>query len=113
MWLLDANLPIQLVALLTELGINADSAIIQGWNNLSNGRLVEAAINGGFTALLTRDRLFAESAARVLRAYPDFSVVRVNLPQARSSQFLVAFRSAWQQSAISPQPGRMIEWPRI
>jgi hypothetical protein len=35
MWLLDANMPLQLVALLATLGVNADSAITRGWNRLS------------------------------------------------------------------------------
>jgi len=39
MWLLDANMPVQLVALLSELGIEADSAVARGWNTLSNGSL--------------------------------------------------------------------------
>ena len=74
MWLLDANMPVQLVALLSDWGIEADSAAGRGWNALSNGRLVSAAARAGFTALLTRDRLFGESAAGALRAYPDFCV---------------------------------------
>ena len=31
MWLLDANMPVQLVALLQELGIEADTAVARGW----------------------------------------------------------------------------------
>ncbi len=54
MWLLDANMPLQLVALLRDLGIEADSAVARGWNTLSNGRLVEAAVHANFAALLTR-----------------------------------------------------------
>jgi hypothetical protein len=45
MWLLDANMPLQLVALLRDLGIEADSAVARGWNKLSNGLLVEAAVD--------------------------------------------------------------------
>jgi len=44
MWLLDANMPLHLVALLKELGVEADSAVARGWNTYSNGRLVEAAV---------------------------------------------------------------------
>src|SRR5215470_15060572 len=110
MWLLDANLPLQLVRLLTDLGITVDSAIARNWTTLSNGRLVEVAINAGFTTLLTRDRLFGESAAAVLRTHPEFGVVRILLPQARAPQFLSAFRGAWLKSAIEPVPGQMIEW---
>jgi predicted nuclease of predicted toxin-antitoxin system len=111
MWLLDANLPVQLVVLLTGLGIRTDSAITRGWNTLSNGRLVETAVRAEFTVLLTRDRLFAESAARVLGRFPEFSVVRVTLPEARAPQFLAAFESAWRRGVIEPLPGRVVEWP--
>lgn len=111
MWLLDANMPLQLVALLNELGVEADCAVTRGWNTLSNGRLVEVAVEGGFSALLTRDKLFGESAANVLNRYPEFCVVRVALIQARRQQFLSAFRAAWHDRAIVLEPGRVIDWP--
>ena len=110
MWLLDAIMPVQLVALLEKLGIEADSAVPRGWNTLSNGSLVRAAA-AQFTALLTRDRLFEKSAAQMLKVYPGFGIVRVTLPQLRAPQFLAAFRAAWQTARIVPTPGRMIEWP--
>ena len=111
MWLLDANMPVQLVALLKELGIESDSALARGWNTLSNGRLVRMAAEAKFSALLTRDRLFGEAAAGALRSHPDFCVVRVTLPQLRATQFLPAFRAAWQKAQIVPASGRIIEWP--
>ena len=111
MWLLDANIPLQPVALLKELGVDADSAISRGWYTFSNGRLVEAAAGAKFSALLTRDRLFAESAANVLIKYPDFCVVRVTLAQARAPRFLLAFRSAWRTAPIAPVPGQIVDWP--
>ena len=111
MWLLDANMPVQLIALLAELGVEADSAVARGLNALSNGRLVSAAVEAKFTSLLTRDRLFGQSAARALKVHPEFAIVRVTLPQLRASQFLAAFRAAWQASQIIPAPGRVIEWP--
>lgn len=111
MWLLDANMPVQLIALLRELGIETDSAVARGWRTLSNGGLVAAAVHARFTALLTRDRLFDQSAAAALKAYPDFCIVRVALPQRRSADFLQALRVAWQQAKIAPTPGRMVEWP--
>jgi predicted nuclease of predicted toxin-antitoxin system len=111
MWLLDANVPIQLVALLKELGIDADSAVARGWNKLSNGNLVSAAVQAKFSTLLTRDLLFGESAAQTLKVNQEFCIVRVRLPQLRASQFLTAFRAAWQTAQITPAPGRMIDWP--
>ena len=111
MWLLDANMPVQLVALLRELGIEADSAVARGWNAFSNGRLVSAAVQSHFTVLLTRDRLFGESAAGALKTNSQFCVVRVTLPQLRAGAFLQAFRAAWQEARIIPKPGLLIEWP--
>jgi hypothetical protein len=111
MWLLDANMPIQLVALLKELGIEADSSLARGWNTLSNGSLVTAAVLGKFSALLTRDRLFGESAAQSLKVHNEFCIVRVRLPQVRASQFLAAFRASWQTAQIILAPGRIIDWP--
>jgi len=70
MWLLDANMLVQLVALLGELGIAADSAVARGWSTLSNGSLVSAAVEAKFTALLTRNRLFGESAGQALKVHP-------------------------------------------
>jgi predicted nuclease of predicted toxin-antitoxin system len=111
MWLLDANLPVQLVALLKDLGIEADSAVARGWNMLSNGNLVSAAVQANFTVLLTRDRLFGESAAQALKIHKEFCVVRVTLPQLRADPFLRAFQAAWQTNQIIPALGRLIEWP--
>jgi len=111
MWLLDANMPIQLVALLAELGIDSNSAVTRGWNTLSNGMLVSAAVREGFSVLLTRDRLFAQTAANALNKHLSFSVVRVTLPQLRVPGFLEAFRAAWTKAPIVPASGRMIDWP--
>jgi predicted nuclease of predicted toxin-antitoxin system len=111
MWLLDANMPVQLVALLSDLGIEADSAVARGWNTLSNGSLVSAAVRAQFTVLLTRDRLFGESSASALKTNRDFCIVRVALRHLRAGAFLQAFQAAWNRERIIPVPGRMIEWP--
>ena len=111
MWLLDANMPVQLVELLQDLAIEADTAAARGWNTLSNGSLVNAAAKAKFTVLLTRDRLFGEAAATALRTHKSFCVVLVTLPQLRAAAFLQAFRAAWYEAPITPTPGRMIEWP--
>jgi len=114
MWLLDANMPVQLVALLAELGVEAESAVSRGWNTLGNGALGSAAAQAKFTALLTRvtrDRLSGESAASVLKGHREFCIMRITLPQLRASQFLQAFRAAWQNSRIVTASGKMIQWP--
>jgi hypothetical protein len=52
MWLLDVNMPRQLVALLESEGIKTDTATVRGWGNLSNGALLEAAAAAGFPIYL-------------------------------------------------------------
>ena len=59
MWLLDVNMPKKVGSLLGEFGIEAHSADDRGWGGLTNGALVEAAIQAGFRCILTRDRFFS------------------------------------------------------
>jgi hypothetical protein len=95
MWLLDANMDVHIVKLLKELGVNSDTADSRGWKNLQNGELVGKAAVAGFNCPLTRDRHFGESAARALRAFPDFAVVVVTLPQVDSEKHHQHFLAAW------------------
>lgn len=111
MWLLDVNVPRRIVAVLREFGVEAETAGSRGWDGLANGKLVEAAVHGGFTCLLTRDRLFGESAARALNDFPRFSVVLLTIPQLRGPQFLEQFRLVWRSNPIKPVPGKLIQWP--
>ena len=78
---------------------------------LTNRALVEAAVQAGFECVLTRDRLFGESAARTLKRFPDFCVVLVTIPQLRGAEFLERFRSAWGKVPIEPTAGNLIRWP--
>jgi predicted nuclease of predicted toxin-antitoxin system len=111
MWLLDANMPKKVVALLGEFGIDAATAESRGWEGLTNGELVAAAAAAGFTSILTRDKLFGESAAKALRRFSHFSIVLVTLPQLRGEQFIREFRLAWQHTPIRPEPGALVSWP--
>jgi hypothetical protein len=112
MWLLDVNMPQQLKPLLAELGITAETANARGWGTFVNGALLEAAATAGFKCLLTRDRLFGESASGHLKRYPHFAIVVVLLPQVRAPQFLASFRAAWGKSPIAPTTGQIQSWPR-
>jgi hypothetical protein len=112
MWLLDANMDVHLASVLQSRGISCDTAGNRGWSALSNGSLVQAAVEAGFVCLLTRDRLFGESATRALQRHPAFAVVIVNLPQRRWPEYQAAFLEAWAASPISPVKGHLIEWPR-
>ncbi len=111
MWLLDANMDVHLVDLLSYFGVKSDTAANRGWKALSNGQLVAAAIKQGFACLLTRDDLFAESAARAFAFTKIFGVVLVNLPQQRWPAYREHFLRAWRVSPIVPQAGVVIHWP--
>lgn len=111
MWLLDANLDIRIAGILEEFGIASRTAEDLGWKELSNGALVSAAVAAGFTCVLTRDSLFAESASRALRQHSEFSVVLVRLPQQKWPAYGETFRRAWEVTAIAPIPGRVVRWP--
>ncbi len=111
MWLLDVNLPNGLLGFLRDSGIVCDTAARRGWRALTNGDLVETAFRNGFTVLLTRDRLFGESAGAALTRLPGLAVVVVTVPQAREAAYLAAFETHWRQKAIDPVPGVLVEWP--
>ena len=111
MWLLDVNVPRQIVPVHAEFGIEAETADSPGWNVLTNGKLLEVASRGGFRCLLYRDRLFGQSAARSLQAFPEIAIVIAKIPQLRRPDYLEAFRSEWEKSPISPQAGEVIVWP--
>lgn len=70
MWLLDANLDIHLEGLLRGFQIECDTAQNRGWKALRDRELVAAAVGAGFHTLITRDRLFAQSASRAWRRFP-------------------------------------------
>jgi len=110
MWLLDANLDIHLAGLLRSFQIDCDTAESRDWKALRNGELVSAAANSGFDTLLTRDLLFAESAARAWRTFPDFGIYS-EASATRSKRYLEAFLSAWSTSPICPQAGKIVLWP--
>lgn len=111
MWLLDANVDIRVCELLQTLGVSNHTAESRGWKHLSNGNLVSAAVEEGFTCLLTRDQLFRQSAARTLSRFPQFAIVVLQLGQCKRSQYLAQFREAWAIEPIEPRPGKSIGWP--
>jgi hypothetical protein len=111
MWLLDANMDVHLASVLTGFGIRCDTAGNRGWKALSDGDLVRAAVDAGFRCLLTRDRLFGESASLTLKLFPQFAVVVVNIPQRRWPEYRERFVARWAELPIDPIPGRLIDWP--
>jgi len=111
MWLLDANMDVHLVQTLNELGVSCDTAANRGWKAFSNGELVSAAVDAGFSCLLARDQLFGESAARALKTFSTFAVVVVELPQQRWPVYREQFVAAWAAMAIEPVAGALLRWP--
>ena len=111
MWLLDNNLPLKVALLLESFSVRCDTAKNRNWTRLKNGMLVAAASEAGFTCILTRDKLFQESAAQVLKKYPSMAIVLLVLPQGRSRLYLESFKVAWQLKAIAPVPGQVVLWP--
>ncbi|MGA2118961.1 MAG: hypothetical protein ABSH56_29955 [Bryobacteraceae bacterium] len=95
---------VHLGPVLTGLGIRGDTAGKHGWKALSNGDLVKTAVEAGFLCLLTRDRLFGESASRALRSFPHFAVVVVNIPQQRWVEYREQFIARWTECPIKPLP---------
>lgn len=98
MWLLDANMDVHLASILTGLEINCDTAENRGWKALSNGDLVKAAVDA-------RDHLFGEAASRVLKLFPQFAVVVVNIPQRRWTEYRERFVARWIERPIEPVAG--------
>jgi hypothetical protein len=78
---------------------------------LTNGELVARAAAAGIVCVLTRDRLFAQSAAKALRIHTSSSVVVLTLAQLRAPVFLEAFQQAWSSKPIAPIPGKVVLWP--
>jgi predicted nuclease of predicted toxin-antitoxin system len=113
MWLLDANMDVHLVTVLKEFGVQCETAASRGWKALSNGELVAAAAAAGFCCILTRDQLFAESASRALKLFPQLAVVVITLPQGRWEEYGKRFLKAWAVAPIQPAPGRLVLWPII
>jgi hypothetical protein len=111
MWLLDANVDVHLVSLLMDFGISCDTTANRGWKTLSNGDLVTAAVAAGFICLLTRDHLFGRSAAQALKAFPQFAVVVVNIPQLPWRRYRDQFAARWAEKAITPIADELIQWP--
>ena len=86
---------------------------LNGWRNLGNGALSKVAVTAGFRVILTRDRLFGESAAKALQLYPDLCVVILKIPQSKAEFYLASFKDHWQRSPICIVPGTVIEWLNI
>lgn len=111
MWLLDANVDVHLVSVLARFQVPSDTAGKRGWKGLPNTELVTAAVQTGFTCLLTRDQFSGDSSSQTLKLYPRFAVVVVNVPQLPWSEYRERFLALWAERPIEPVAGQLIQWP--
>ena len=111
MWLLDHNLPHQLVPLLKSMNIDCKTAYDQGWHELQNGKLLSAASLAGFTCILTKDVFFAKSADQEMIKFSKIAIVLITIPQYKGKKYTEQFLKHWQDSPIYPIQGKMILWP--
>ena len=74
---------------------------------------IAAAAAAGISCILTRDRLFAESATKAIKNHKDLAIVLLTLTQFKALIYLSAFERAWLSKPIEPIPGCMIEWPEF
>jgi hypothetical protein len=111
MWLLDANVDVHLISVLGGFGVPCDAAGNRGWKALSNGDLVTAAVNAGFSCLITRDQFFGESASRALKSFTQFAVVVVSIPQQPWREYREQFTARWAEGPIVPVAGQLTHWP--
>ena len=111
MWLLDHNIPHQVRQVLEKLGIKAETAFHRGWDALENGALVKAAVDAGFTTILSRDKKFQEAAKTSLKNHPNLALVLVLIDQSDGKSYCLDFETAWKKKSIQPVPGKLLLWP--
>ena len=110
MWLIDENLNVRLHQILNELGIKAQTATYAGFKGMENGELLSAAKKAGFTAILTRDNLYAQDSGFLSGVSVDIGIVviEVRVPQ---DTLLTWFRQQFATNPIMPVPGKVVTWP--
>lgn len=111
MFLLDHNFPIQILEFLQSEKTQVQTTRYHGWEALENGALAASAYQFGYRCILTRDKKFAESAARALKQFPELSIVVVTLKQDKAARYLEAFCAAWIKNRILVQSGQLLRWP--
>ena len=111
LWLLDHNVSSVIADFLRTNGISCVTAREKGWEHLSNGKLVEAAAIAGISALLTKDKLFEESANKSLKQHTQMAIVLIRMRQAPESQLIGIFAELWKEKPIQPIIGKLVVWP--
>ncbi len=111
MLLLDHNVQKRLATFLGGIGVLCKRTVDLGWAEKRNGDLVAAAVEAGFTAILTNDQNFVTSAQSNLKKHPTFCIVILTLAQGPVSEYLPRFEKAWRSGPPSVKPGLVVHWP--
>jgi len=111
MWLLDKNVPRQIIPILRSFSIALETAQQRNWGKLQNGQLRATASEAGFTCILTRDGLFRKDAGKALKEHPHMAIVLLAIQQMPGKRYGETFRTAWEKSPIVPSPGKLLIWP--
>ena len=112
MWLLDKNVPEQLIPVLRSFSIILDTAKNRGWGDLRNGELLSAASAAKFNCILTRDTLFQEDARKALEKHPHMALILLTIPQMPGKKYAETFLTSWKTGPIVPAPGQLLFWPK-
>ena len=111
MWLLDQNVPRQMVTFLENYGIIAKHAGDLGWSALRNGVLTRTAYDNNFRVLVTHDLAFDRDAAKELLVLSDFAVVKILLDTPGKIAYLALLAKYWTKEPIIPVFGGSVNWP--
>ena len=106
--LVDHNLPPGVAGLLNEHGLVCSTAKSNGWDALTNGQLIEAAVKAGFEGIVTKDIRLHLDGEVSLRKYPTFAIVIVKLQQMKKRQYLERFAVELSQRKFVPVAGKII-----
>ena len=111
MWLIDHNLPHTFYRVLKEKNISCQTTSFAKLGHLENGVLTRAAIDAGFTAIITRDKSFPTAAQDVLAKHPTIAVVIIRYNQSPRETLQFRFEEALAKyGMIKPAVGTSY-WP--
>ncbi len=111
MWLLDHTLPHSIFRELSALGVACETAAHAGVDRLTNGALTQAAVDRGFTAIITRDKDFPLDAKKASERNPGLAVVVLLYDQSPPATLRTRFRAAWDKHGRIPTPSGVSTWP--
>ena len=109
--LVDHNLPPAVAKILVKHGFDCSTAAAKGWSALTNGELIQVAVDGGFEGIIAKDIRFHLDGQVVLKKHPKFAIVIVALPQAKKGIYLSAMEERLHTTKLIPVLGKVLVWP--